>query len=65
MGERLPELVSSLNSQVTRLTKKNSVDTMKEKVVDANYTFEMQQTFPDKHKSLWVCSSPAVYVVCI
>ena len=38
---------------------------MKEKVVDANYTFEMQHTFPDKHKSLWVCSSPAVYVVCI
>lgn len=65
MGERLPELVSSLNSQVTRLTKKNSVDTMKEKVIDANYTFKMQHTFPDKHKSLWVCSSLAVYVVCI
>ena len=38
---------------------------MKEKVVDANYTFKMQHTFPDKHKSLWVCSSLAVYVVCI
>lgn len=29
-----------------------------------NFTFEMQQTFPDKHKSVQACSSEPVYVGC-
>ena len=53
-----------MNSLGTRLTEKKPVHTIKDKVVDVNYTFEMQQTFPDKHIGLWVCSSQALYVVC-
>ena len=53
-----------MNSQGTRLTEKKPVHTIKDKVVDVNYTFEMQQTSPDKHIGLWVCSSQALYVVC-
>ena len=53
-----------MNSQGTRLTEKKPVHTIKDKVVDVNYTFEMQQTFPDTHIGLWVCSSQALYVVC-
>ena len=45
--KRLLEVVSPLNSQVTRLTEKKPLNTIKEKVVDTHYTFEMQQTFPD------------------
>ena len=26
-----------------------------------NYTLKMEQTFPNKHQSLWVCSSGALY----
>ena len=43
--KRLPEVVSPLNGQVTKLTEKKPVDAIREKVVDPNYTFEMQQIF--------------------
>ena len=28
-----------------------------------NYTFKMQQTFPGKYKSLWVCSIVELYML--
>ena len=47
MGEEASRSCFTLNSQVTRLTEKKPDDTIKEKVVDTNYTFEMQQIFPN------------------
>ena len=51
----LSDVVSHFNGQVTRLTEKKPVYTIKGKMVDANYTFKEQQTSPNKHKSLHVC----------
>ena len=45
--KRLPEVVLALNSKETRLTGNKPVDAIREKVVDPNYTFEMQQIFPN------------------
>ena len=41
MGEEPSRSCFTLYSQVTRLTEKKPDDTIKEKVVDTNYTFEM------------------------
>ena len=46
MGEEPSRSCFTLNSQVTRLTENKTDDTIKEKVVDTNYTFEMYRLFP-------------------
>ena len=50
--ERLPEVVSALNGEMTKLTRKESVDAIKEKVVDAKSSTTYSRPVGMKKKRL-------------